>query len=181
MPTSRAGTSRTLQRGVTLVELLVVIMIMGVVGAVVLFSVPARISEAERAARELAGQVPALSDAAVTSGRTVGLDLREGRLMLLGYENDRWRETGGVPIGPDLRLDLSPADEVLPPDPPSEGQLIFYRPPGEEEEELPPPPPVLFSPTGEATPFSVRIEDEEAAWVVRVDAMAEAGVARAED
>ncbi|MBB4657621.1 type II secretion system protein H [Parvularcula dongshanensis] len=163
----------------TLVEILVVIVIMGIVGAVVVLSVPPRQSSAERAARSFARAVPAYADLAIAGARPIGMTGGEGVTILTRRSNE-WQPSRSEPLPPDVRLSLTPGGEILPPDPPSERTLIVYTPPGQEKAPPPPPPPVLFSPTGEVTPFEARFDGFGAAWTVTVDAFGETEVARAE-
>ena len=178
MRTSATGSDALArQRGLTLVELLVVIAIMALLGAVVVATLPSRTSEAERAARAFASRLPALGDDAVTQGRPLGLDIKDG-VVTLAHGPEGWAPltTEALPEG--VRATIDPADELLPPDPPPRGTLIVYRPPGEREETPPPPPPpVAFWPTGESTAFTARFEGEER-WMVLVDADGRAEVRR---
>ena len=173
MPTSAPGSS---ERGLTLVEVLVVVGVMALMTAVVVTTVPPATSEAEAAARDLSREVTALADEAVTRGRTLGLSAEDG-LEVLTY-TDEWRTDRTLPLTRDLRVAVEAADELLPPDEMPTGTLVIYRPPGDEAEEAPPPPPVLFGPTGEVTPFVLRVEDRREAWTVTVGPFAEAEVAR---
>ena len=151
---------------------------MALVGAVAIATLPPPVTEAEATAERLAGRLPRLVDEAIVRARPLGLDADADGLTVLTYEADGWtpRETEAAPR--DVRLDLVPADEILPPDPPPTGTLLVYRPPGQgEEAPPPPPPPVILSPTGEVTPFVLTVEGRER-WEVRVDASGEAEVAR---
>jgi hypothetical protein len=159
---------------------MVVVVVMGVLGAITVLSLPPRQTEAERAARAFAGAVPGIADRAVIEARTIGLSQADG-LTLHAYGPEGWAEEGRVPIEGEARAALRPADEVLPPDPPSGKTLLVYRPPGErlqEEEEAAPPPPIAFGPTGEVTPFEAAFTDEAGSWIVAVDALGEAEVRR---
>ena len=154
---------------------------MALIGAVVIGTLPAAVSDAERAARRIAAELPGLGDEAVVAARPIGLDAGEG-LVVLTYEAEGWtpRETRAVADG--LALTVAAADEILPPDPPPTGTLLVYRPPeerGQDREPPPPPPPVVFSPTGEVTPFVLTVEGAER-WQVAVDGSGDAEVTRAE-
>lgn len=167
------------QRGFTLVELLVVLVVMALLGAVALTTLPPPVSDAERAARAVAARLPALRDEAIVSARPIGIEAGPG-LTVLTYEAQGWEPREGVDLPAELRLDLAPADEILPPDPPPDGTLLVYRPPGERDRAPPlPPPPVTFSPTGEVTPFVLEVSGRER-WRVDVDASGGAEVSRAD-
>lgn len=166
------------QAGLTLIEVLVVIGLMGLMTAIVVLTVPPRAGEAELAARAFSREVASLADQAVVRGRTVGLGEAEGGLSAYAYA-DGWAPSRALAGGEGLRTALTPADEVLPPDPVPTGTLLVYRPPGEEAAPEVPPPPVLFAPTGEVTPFAARFEGDRETWVVTVGAFGEAEVARA--
>ena len=169
---------RRAQQGLTLVELLVVLVVMALIGAVAVATLPPPVTEAERAARRLAARVPGLVDEAIISARPLGLDADTDGLKVFTYEAEGWTPRAAEAMPHDLRLDLTPAEEVLPPDPPPTGTLLVYRPPGAREAEpAPPPPPVTVSPTGEVTPFVLEVEGRER-WLVRVDASGEAEVTR---
>ena len=128
------------ERGFTLVELLVVVVVMALVGAVAIATLPPPVTEAEATAERLASRLPRLVDEAIVRARPLGLDADADGLTVLTYEADGWtpRETEAPPG--DVRLDLVPAGEILPPDPPPTGTLLVYRPPGQGEEAPPPPP-----------------------------------------
>ena len=182
MPTSAAGSRRAAgrgtQSGLTLVEVLAVIALGAVMTAVALMTVPRGGSIAEAAARDFAREVAGLGDMAVTSGRTSGLSGEDG-LTIHAYD-DGWKPARKVSVPEGVAVALTPADEILPADPPPTGTLVIYRPPGEEPEEEAPPPPVLFGPTGEVTPFAAVFTDGDAAWTVTVGPFGETTVARGE-
>ena len=166
------------QRGLTLVELLVVLVVMGLVGAVAVATLPPSVGPAQETADRLAARLPGLVDEAIVRARPLGLDADARGLTVLTYEAAGWtpRETMDLPR--DLRLDLAAADEILPPDPPPSGTLLIYRPPGEAEAPPPPPPPpVVVSSTGEVTPFVLIVEGRER-WRLVVDASGDAEVTR---
>ena len=180
MPTSAPGSrpggaGRARQRGLTLIEALVVIAIMALLTAVVVATAPPGTTDAEAAARAFRQDVIALSDEAVVTGRALGL---AGDALSVLVFTEAWEpaRTLGVPVG--VRAMLRPADEVLAPDPVPEGTLLIYRPPGEPDEEEAPPPPVRFGPTGEVTPFAATFADDRDAWRVTVDAFGDAEVIR---
>ena len=84
------------QRGLTLVELLVVLVIMALLGAVILGTLPAPVTDTERAARRFAARLPALTDEAVTRGRTLGLEAGAG-LRVMTYA-DEWKTLRTLPL-----------------------------------------------------------------------------------
>ena len=173
--------ARAVQGGLTLVELLVVLVVMALIGAVVIGTLPPPASEAERAARRVAADLPALGDEAVVSARPIGLDAGDG-IVVLTYGTDGWTPRESREVADGLSLSVAAADEILPPDPPPTGTLLVYRPPSEREtdrEPPPPPPPVIFSPTGEVTPFVLTVEGRER-WQVAVDGSGRPEVSRAE-
>jgi type II secretion system protein H len=178
MPTSSAGNEpKRRQAGLTLVELLIVMVIMAVVGAVVLLTAPSKPGDAERTARAMAALIPQLADEAVTRSRPIGLAAGT-ELTIHEAEGGRWRETRSIGTPPTVRLVLTPADEVLPAEPPSGKTLLVYRPPGVEVEPPPPPPPVTFSPAGGVTPFDLLVEDADGAYRITVGPVGEVEVAR---
>lgn len=176
------GAIRRRQRGLTLVEVLLVVVIMGVLGAVVVLTVPPRASASEKAALAFAGEVAGLSDRAITGARTIGLAPGSASgtsgLTLHAYANGDWRQEGAVPLAEGVDVRLTPGDEALAPDEPSGKTLLVYRPPGERETEpKAPPPPVTFGPTGEVTPFTALFTDGRDRWTVTVDGTGEAEAA----
>ena len=167
------------QAGLTLVEVVLVVGIMALLSVTVLMTLTPPATEAEKAARAFAARVPALSDRAVTTGRTLGFSAEAGETTH-AHGQDGWEATETADWPETISVQLTPGDEILPADPPVEGTLLIYRPPGEEAPPPPPAPPVLFSPTGDATPFTLDFEEDGETWRVTVDALGETEVSRAE-
>ena len=145
--------------------------------AVVLLTVAPGTSDAETAARDFAGRIAGLSDRAVVTSRAVGLSA-DGAVTIHAFGEGGWSPAETVALPGGVRAEVTPGDELLPPDPVPKGTLVIYRPPGEEPEEEAPAPPVLFGPTGEVTPFAARFEDDEEAWTVTIGPFGETAVSR---
>ncbi|WP_290750606.1 GspH/FimT family pseudopilin [Henriciella sp.] len=76
--------------GLTLVEILVVIFVMGLVSAVAVMTLPARETPYERAVREVQSALRDAQDRAVLTGEVIGVQPTEHGLDLLSWTGEEW-------------------------------------------------------------------------------------------
>lgn len=176
------GTKPISIRGFTLVELLVVLIVLALLSGIVLMALPRQTSETEKLAYRLAVLTGVLSDEAVLEGRSLGLDVEEGRLALYRYGETGWqrrvtpREMGGLD---EVFLTLTAGDAFEFEEEKEEGQLLFLTRDGREQEKTPPAPAVIFSPTGESTPFSLLVTGRDEAFLIKATGLNAAEVTHA--
>lgn len=142
------------QRGVSLVEILVVLMIAAMVAGVVVMSAPPLRSDARDESERFAARLAMAAEQAVTKGETVGLTIAEDGYRFYRYSRGEWRafegsfaDRGAFP--PDLAVEFK-RDESAEKNMPSETK---------KETEESPQPDIFFSPTGETTPFEVAFQE----------------------
>ncbi|MEM9421235.1 MAG: prepilin-type N-terminal cleavage/methylation domain-containing protein, partial [Pseudomonadota bacterium] len=126
---SAVGNNAARQRGLTLVELLVVIVIMAVVSGLAVAAIPSPESDVEKTARAFAASTGLLADAAVTSGQPTGLHVTATGWRALRYTEGRWTSIGMAEAsgiakgGVHLTLDLS--DAFVLPEPEEDSDFVI--------------------------------------------------------
>ncbi len=147
---NRRATIKARQRGVSLVEILIVLMIAAMVAGVVVINLPPPRSNAQDAGERFAARVTLAGEQAVTRGEMIGLRLAEDSYSFYRYNRGEWIEMDSAVAGEDsfpegLTVDLTLADAAR----------KNERSQTKKETEERPRPNILFSPTGETTPFEV--------------------------
>lgn len=187
MPTSGTGRRkssnlhafrRARQRGVTLVELLVVLAIIAMIASVVVLNAPPPVSDVERASEKLAARIDFAATEAITAGVTIGLETSEAGYRFLKFDRGEWREM----TGPRFRPHAFPADfavefdvkEAAKKNEPEEKRT-------EKDEEKRPDPAIRFSPTGETTPFAATFKERRGTAIVSLNAVGEVTVSTGDD
>ena len=87
---NKASSTLKQQKGLTLVEVLIVIAMLGLVAAVVMLTVPEEKDPAEIAAFKLARSIKAANNYAIISGKVIGIDISEAGYQFLIYQSDAW-------------------------------------------------------------------------------------------
>lgn len=105
--------SSSSQSGMTLMEVLLVIFIMGLVSGVAVATLPERKSPQQKAVRDLGQSIRAIQDQSILTGDVLALRAAKGQVSLLRWDGYEWqpaeREFIDLPQAVDVRL--SRADE----------------------------------------------------------------------
>lgn len=157
--------ARKTQRGVSLVELLIVLSIIAMVAGVVIINAPPARSELRDDADRIAAQLDFAVQEAITSGALIGILLEETGYSFYLYRRGEWRETGsrhlaGARFGSDYAVSINLEQQA------KRNELVS----GREEPEGEIHPQVIFSPTGETTAFSIGLQDRQGAFLVSLNA-----------
>ncbi|WP_300381591.1 prepilin-type N-terminal cleavage/methylation domain-containing protein [Henriciella sp.] len=101
------------QSGMTLVEVLLVIFIMGLVAGVAVTTLPERESPQEEAVRELGQSIRTIQDQSVLTGDVLALRTEKGRVSLLRWDGYEWQpaERAFIDLPQAVNVRLSRADE----------------------------------------------------------------------
>jgi len=142
------------QAGMTLVEVMAVLFIVGLTAGLVTLTLPQRPSEEQASAQAFARILREAQDQAIMAGQPVGLKLNDQGYALVQWRRDFWRPQGKAVILPQ-RMEISAQTE---------------KPPGPESW-----PEIVFDPTGIVQPAEFQLR----ARGVRIDiSLAESGEVR---
>ncbi|MEM1379668.1 MAG: prepilin-type N-terminal cleavage/methylation domain-containing protein [Pseudomonadota bacterium] len=167
MLTLEAGRTRARQAGLTLVELLVVLLIIGMTAGLAALAVPRGESDLSKAARFVERDITALRDRAVTEVALFGLNADGQVLTRFRGAAGAWQVAAQVGLPGDVDIDLAPVEGWALPE--HETELVLgISPDDPEAEEEPFRPLVVFGPEGSVTPFVVTLRDRRAAVIIRV-------------
>jgi len=166
---------RSEQRGVTLVEVLLALAIVGLAASVVVLNSPPSDRQVRREAERFAARLAAAQDEALLSGRPVGLDPAAGGYRFLRYADDEWtlmtgrvlgtwrlREDVLFSIAGESELPLAENDRVLN----RSNRRIGGQPDDNEKDRATPA--ILFTPTGTPTPLTASFTGSRERWEVRM-------------
>ncbi|MEM0929954.1 MAG: prepilin-type N-terminal cleavage/methylation domain-containing protein [Pseudomonadota bacterium] len=152
------------QRGLTLVELLIVIAIMGLMAGVVVLTVRPQ-APIERFAAALERDLIAMRNEAVIGSTARGLYVDEGRLHVLEISADGWRVASSADIPKGLDLELRLTEEFVLPE--HRDNFDFPLPDDDDKDVIEPQ--VTFGSLGEVTPFSLSLAATNEVRVFTVD------------
>jgi general secretion pathway protein H len=127
------------QRGFTLLEMMLVLLLLGIGTWLVIGQMPSTSYRAERESQRLAERLERLTYQATLEGRTFGLLVEPGRWQFKHWHTQGWR---------DLALPQGAGGQILP-----KGWRLELEQPLETAEGVPQ---VLMLPGGEVTPFQLR-------------------------
>lgn len=164
------------QRGVTLVELLVVLMIVAMIASVVVLSAPPARSDARLEGDRFAARVDYAASKAVTAGALIGLEAGEGGYRFYDYARGVWTPAADAMLGAET-FSAGLAVEVAVFEPARRNEPADPR----RKEEDTPKPNVFFTPTGETTPFSAMFRSRSESVSVALDAAGKVQVSDADE
>jgi general secretion pathway protein H len=171
--TSRLGAR---QRGVTLVELLVVLMIIAMIASVVILSAPPARGDARLEGDRFAARVDYAASKAVTAGVLIGLEASDGGYRFYEYARGVWSPAADAKLGAEtFSADL--AVEMAVSEPAKRNEPADPRPRDDDD----PAPNVFFAPTGETTPFAAMFRSRSDTIAVALDAAGKVQVSEANE
>ena len=126
--------------GLSLVEILVVIFVMGLVSAVAVMTLPARETPYERAVRDVETTLRDAQDRAVLTGEVIGVQPGPARLDLVSWTGQEWLpvRAGALSLPDGVALEVVPAEDN-----------------GRRREDIPQR--IIFNPLGAAEPVHVAV------------------------
>ncbi|MEO1041003.1 MAG: type II secretion system minor pseudopilin GspH [Pseudomonadota bacterium] len=154
------------ERGITLVELLIVITIMGLMAGLVVMTVP-RPSPLQRTAERMERELFALRDEAVVSSRARGLSVLPSGIALFEAQDNGWVEIETFAVPPVLSLELKQETSWQLPE--HQDKPSFSRRQDNQQKEESQQPDIRFSPLGEVTPFTLYMLTATDGVVISVD------------
>jgi general secretion pathway protein H len=145
------------QRGVTLVELLIVVSILAFVAAVVALNAPPNRSNAQEEAERFAARAKAAAEYAVIAGRPTAIEVSASGFRVLVYSNGAWRDAPDRRQG--RRSFPNGVGVALAMEDPSYANRVRS---GDARDEAPRR--ILFDPIGAATPFAIEFSSRRGRW-----------------
>ena len=96
------------QSGMTLVEVMLVVFIVGLVAGIAVMTLPDRPDPREKAVKDLGSAVRDIQDMSILTGDTYALRAADGAISLMRWDGFDWQETGRslaeLPDGVDVTL-----------------------------------------------------------------------------
>lgn len=167
----RSGIGKS-QRGVSLVEILIVLMIAAMVAGVVIVSAPPLRSASQDESERFAARIAMAAEAAVTRGELIGLKVAKEGYRFYRYDRGEWQPYGGGIEGgafpPEAAVSLKLEDAA------AKNEQSETK----KETEERPRPNVMFSPTGETTPFEIVFQERREINAVALDGAGKVEVKR---
>ncbi|NNU17109.1 prepilin-type N-terminal cleavage/methylation domain-containing protein [Parvularcula sp. ZS-1/3] len=164
MPTSAPG--RT-EAGVTLVELLVVMLIIGMAAGMVLFAIPNEPSALGQISQQLERDVAALRDQAVAESAHYAVDISPEGYGIYRAEEGQWVLLAARAVPSVVGFELTSQEAFALPE---HREDILLGLPFTEEDEGAFDPEIHFAPDGSVTPFAVKLGQGRLKTVISVDA-----------
>lgn len=179
----RSESKNQSQAGVTLVELLLAMTILGLAVSVVILNTPSGGQTAKREATRFAARLNAASDEAIISGEVIGLDVSLRDYRFLRLRNGEWVDTQNrvlsrwalddrvtfslLPLESgrqSLSQALARNDEIIK----GNGSSLFVQTDDEDKENILAPT-FQFRPIGADTPLNALFTDRTGQWIVRLN------------
>ena len=129
----RGGADRLqTQRGMSLIEVLLVVFIIGLSASLVVLTLPPRMSATMKEAQTLASQIVAAQDQAILTGQPIGLVIERKAYAFKRWQANSWQNTrGGKDLGARMELDLRDTVTTRPEDWP----VLVFDPAGITERQ----------------------------------------------
>lgn len=154
------------QRGVSLVEILIVLMIAAMVAGVVVLNAPPGRGDAQKEAEIFAARLQHKAEEAVTTGSLIGMDVSESGYEFYRYVRGQWIEwSAAEDTARSFPAEFAVDVNLLEPAKKNESETVRRA----EDETEQPKPNVFFAPTGETTPLQVLFHEREESFYVRLD------------
>ncbi|MEL6414478.1 MAG: GspH/FimT family pseudopilin [Pseudomonadota bacterium] len=104
--------NRSSERGMTIVEVLMVVFIIGLAAGIVTLTIPQRPTEEQAGAQAFARVLREAQDQAILSGQPIGLKLSENGYALLQWRRERWVPHGRAVALP-RQLEVVEQEELI--------------------------------------------------------------------
>jgi general secretion pathway protein H len=140
------------QRGLTLVELLVVLLIVGVAAGIVIFSIPDGREDERSAMARFEQDVISARDQAIAENTLYGIEPVPGGYTVYRLVAEGWLPIESRAFPDDMRFELLPEDAFELPE--HREEIGFGLPPREEPATAALSPDLLFAADGSVTPFT---------------------------
>ena len=153
------------EAGLTLVELLVVMLIIGMAAGMVVFAIPRGQSDVAKSALQVERDVASLREAAVSNVDTYALKSVVGGYARYKAEDGQWALLDTTVFPKTVAFELAAEGGWYLPE--HRETLQIGSPPEQEREVFRPN--ILFAPDGSVTPFTVHLRDGRLKTSIRVD------------
>lgn len=122
--------NRNSERGMTIVEVLMVVFIIGLTAGIVTLTIPQRPTEEQAGAQAFARVLREAQDQAILSGQPIGLRLTESGYALVQWRRDRWMPRGQAVALPRQLEIVDQEEQVIEPNRPSNWPDLVFDPTG---------------------------------------------------
>ncbi|MEO1137407.1 MAG: type II secretion system minor pseudopilin GspH [Pseudomonadota bacterium] len=177
----QADTHARAQHGVTLVEILIVLMIAALVAGIIILNAPPGRTDARKTAETFAARLDLMAQEAVTTGALMGMEVSEGGFSTYRYQRGEWRalkslanNTAVFPAEFSVEVTLETAVHKNEQNTDRRKQSRL----GDEPET--PNPNVTFTPTGQTTPLEVVFRERRESIRVQLDGAGKVELSRDE-
>ncbi|MCJ9430049.1 type II secretion system minor pseudopilin GspH [Kordiimonas marina] len=160
---SQKRTSWRVDEGFTLIEVMVVIVIVGLMTGMVMFTLMPHRASLEDDATRLVGRLAAARRSAVLEGQSVGLQVSDSGYRFLRYRRGRWQPYSLVPDRTSLTWPED-TDVSL-----AVGGVYLRLERDRHDHRARPRPALVFSAIGEAVPFDLTLARDQALLHIRGD------------
>ena len=163
MPTLETG-NRHPDKGLSLLELLVTLLVISLVGMVIVMSLPQPQEDGEKIATQLLVKVQSAKDMAITRGETIGFSATANRYAFYRYQTDGWEtidDTASLSakeLPSTILLVIMPSNEAPTG---TVGQLSNVSRSSDSETGTPK---IIFLPTGDGTQFTLTVSAGLKSW-----------------
>lgn len=172
---------RARQQGVTLIELLIGLFIIGLATSVVILNAPSADQRVQREAERLAARIKAASSEAIMSGDVVGMEPYAGGYQFVRFKAGDWVVIEDRIFSPwsfkdniSLSFTIDEAASLKENDRTISGRAIKTL----KEEEKKTIPPIRFRPLGEDTPTTLFLVRGDTEWQVSLEAAGDVSISR---